>query len=248
MFSCCKRKVQCIPSKSVMLIILWDILMYAHVALIRSAITSSFFNSYVNYSRKNYIFFDITYCLAFLSFPLFTLLADIKIGRYKTIITGTYLLFVTWIIGGLIIIVNVYLSFYPLHLYLIAFCYLFQIIGYCSVRSNIVQFSIDQSVESSTDELSAIIYWHSVCIPMVYIIVELGQIVIKEYMIVSYALSGVAMSAVIISNFLFNHWLDTVPHIFNPVKLIVKVLNYARKNKYPRNRSALTNWEEDNPS
>ena len=222
--------------------------MYAHVLLLASTIMSSSFKSSADYNRKIYILFGIIYCLIFLSFPLFALLADIKIGRYKTIITGTYILFVTWIIGGLFVIVSVYLSFFPLRLFLVAFCYLLQIIGYCSVRSNIVQFSIDQSVESSTDELSAIIYWHSVCLPMVYVIVELGQIVIKEYMIVSYAISGVAVSTVIISNFLFNHWLDTTPHIFNPVKLIVKVLNYARKNKYPRNRSALTNWEEDNPS
>ena len=42
--------------------------------------------------------------------------------------------------------------------------------------------------------------------------------------------------------------LDTTSHIVNPVKLIGQVLNYARKNKYPRNRSALTYWEKDYPS
>ena len=47
---------------------------------------------------------------------------------------------------------------------------------------------------------------------------------------------------------LFKHWLDTTPQITNPIKLIVRVLNYARKNKYPRNRSDLTYWEEDYPS
>ena len=222
--------------------------MYAHAILLRSAITSSYVNSSLDYNMKLYILFGIIYCLTYLSFPLFGLLADIKTGRYKTIIIGTYLLFVAWIIGGLVIIVSVYFPLYPLHLFLVVFYYLLLIIGYCSVRSNIIQFSIDQSVEASTDELSAIIYWHSVCIPMVYVIVELGQIVIKEFIIVSYGLSGVAVSTVIITNSLFNHWLDTTPHIFNPVKLIVKVLKYARKNKYPQNRSALTNWEEDNPS
>ena len=34
----------------------------------------------------------------------------------------------------------------------------------------------------------------------------------------------------------------------NPVKLIVRVLCYARKHKYPENRSALTYWEEEAPS
>ena len=47
---------------------------------------------------------------------------------------------------------------------------------------------------------------------------------------------------------LFKNWLDTTPQIANPIKLIVKVLNYARKNKYPKNCGALTYWEEDYPS
>ena len=36
--------------------------------------------------------------------------------------------------------------------------------------------------------------------------------------------------------------------IKNPIKLIVRVLCYARKHKYPENRSALTYWEEEAPS
>ena len=34
----------------------------------------------------------------------------------------------------------------------------------------------------------------------------------------------------------------------NPLKLIARVLHYARKHKYPENRSALTYWEEEAPS
>ena len=51
-----------------------------------------------------------------------------------------------------------------------------------------------------------------------------------------------------VTNYFFKHWLDTTTQITNPIKLIGKVLNYARKNKYPRNRSALTYWEKDYPS
>ena len=57
-----------------------------------------------------------------------------------------------------------------------------------------------------------------------------------------------AVSVVLISNYLFKHWLDTTLNIVNLVKLIGQVLNYGRKNKYPRNRSVLTYWEEDYPS
>ena len=42
--------------------------------------------------------------------------------------------------------------------------------------------------------------------------------------------------------------LNKTPQITNPIKHIANVLNYARKNNYPRNRSALTYWEQDVPS
>ena len=38
------------------------------------------------------------------------------------------------------------------------------------------------------------------------------------------------------------------PLLSNPIKHIAKVLNYARKHKYPERRSALTYWEDDYPS
>ena len=93
---------------------------------------------------------------------------------------------------------------------------------------------------SSADELSAIIYWHLLTVPVVYITAQIAQCLIEQFIIVSYVVSEVAVSSVIISNFFFKHWLNTTPHNINPVKLIANVLNYARNNKYPRNRSALT--------
>ena len=64
----------------------------------------------------------------------------------------------------------------------------------------------------------------------------------------SICVSGVAITIVMVTYYLLRHHLDTTPILTNPVKLIVKVLNYARKNKYPRLRSALTYWEESAPS
>ena len=122
-------------------------------------------------------------------------------------------------------------------------------IGYGTVHSNIVQFNIDQSVGASANELSAIIFWHYVSTPFVFTIIIIVKCLFNEFtLIVLYISSGVAVCTVIISNLLFKHWLDTTPYIINPIKLIAKVLKYAWNNKYPRNRSALTYWEEDCPS
>ena len=47
---------------------------------------------------------------------------------------------------------------------------------------------------------------------------------------------------------LYHKWLDTNDKTGNPIKLIFGVLNYARKNKYPRLRSAFTYIDEEQPS
>ena len=62
-------------------------------------------------------------------------------------------------------------------------------------------------------------------------------------------LCAVCIAAIPITNSLFDHYLDITPvNRINPVKLVAKVLCYARKHKYPENRSALTYWEEEAPS
>ena len=220
--------------------------MYVHIRLLHSFAAINYIHSHTQHQFQYDFVFDITYCLIYLSYPFFGLLADVKTGRYNTIITGVHFSFLSWIIAGLAVIVNIF-SDSTLFLILLCVGFILQVIGYCSFRSNIVQFSIDQSVGASADELSAIIYWHSVSVPIILAIIQIGQILIKQFAIVSYVLSGVAVSIVIISNSLFKHWLDTTSHKINPVKLIAKVLNYSRKNKYPSNRSALTYWEEDYP-
>ena len=67
-------------------------------------------------------------------------------------------------------------------------------------------------------------------------------------MLTSIFLSFSCITIALSSIFLCQHWLHKTPQITNPIKHIAKVINYARKNKYPRNHSALTYWEQDIPS
>ena len=60
--------------------------------------------------------------------------------------------------------------------------------------------------------------------------------------------SGLSIFLVLVSHSLFRHKLEIISLIKNFIKLIVRVLCYARKHKYPENRSALTYWEEEAPS
>ena len=221
--------------------------MYAQVSLLRYFALTTYIDIHVEHDKNLYAFFDIIYCVTYFLYPLFGLFADIKTGRYISIIAGVHISFVYWLIGGLILFIKIYfMSELPI-LILLGLGYILQVIGYCSFRSNIIQFNIDQAIGASADELSTIIYWDSMSIPIVYVLIEIGQCLIKEFIIVCYVISGVAVSTVLITNYLFKHQLDTTPQITNPIKTIAKVLYYARKNKYPRNGSALTYWEEDYP-
>ena len=219
-----------VKSRSVLLILIWDYSMYAHLSFIRSLAAT-------NYVKVNndacHIIFDIGYCFLFFLFPFFSLLADVKVGRYSSIIIGVYLSFLSWMIAGLLFTIKPFLHYNVLYYIISVVSYLLQVIGYSCVQSNIIQFNIDQAVGASGDELSAIIYWHSLSVPSIFFIVIIGQCLINQFIIMSYILSGVALSTVIITNFFFKHWLDTTTHIVNPVKLICKVLNYARKASIP---------------
>ena len=240
------RRIHSICSKEIVLIILWDALMNLQVYTLLSI---DVVNKHTSLEQSYYnIVIDITFGLTFLAFPFFGLLADIKTGRYKSIIIGVYISFIAWIIGGLAVIVNSFIMLKPLYLSSLFSYLILQSIGYCTVHSNIVQFNIDQSVGATANQLSAIVYWHFVVAPIVFAITKIGSCLFNEFALVSDIVSGVAVCTVIITNHLFKHWLDTTPHIINPIKLIAKVLNYAWNNKYPRNRSALTYWEEDYPS
>ena len=243
-----KRRIQCVSYRPVWLLILWYALMYAHMNFIRYFAATTYINSHVDNKKGQSIFFDIGYCLIFFLIFLFGLIADIRFGRYKTLITGVHLCFLSWILFGFAAIVKSYTDLKLPFMILYVAGYIVEMIGYSSFLSNIIQFSIDQILSASTDKFSAIIYWNSVSIQIVYTIIEIGQCSIEQFFIVSYVVSGIAVTTVIVSNYLFKHWLDSTPHIINSVKLIANVIKYAIKNKYPKNRSALTYWEEDYPS
>ena len=219
--------------------------MYCHILLLRYFVPAT-----ISSVQTGWHLFDIMYCLIFVSFPLFGLMADVWIGRHKTIITGIILCFSSMIIAGIGYVLN---SFYPSKAKLwpaYGMAYVLEVVGYCSFKANIVQYNIDQIIGASSSEISALVYCHSAGIPIVFSLFELGRCLIdhRYILLLTLLLSGVAASLVLVSHSLFKHHLENISLIKNPIKLIARVLCYAWKHKYPRNRSALTYWEEETPS
>ena len=158
--TCSKRRIS---SKSVILLILWYAMMSFHIISMRCTGATLFNNSNIERYQSQYNVYGIGLFLVYLSFPLFGLLADVKTGRYKTIITSVHFSFLSWIIAGLTFIVKTYFPENDI-LFFIAFGigFLLELIGMCCFFSNIVQFSLDQVMGASADELSAIIYYFTI--------------------------------------------------------------------------------------
>ena len=174
---------------------------------------------------------------------------DFLVSRYRLILVGSY---ITFILSVPLIIISTCLPSYTCIQYLLVVLYTLTMIAFTVVRVNLLPFNIDQLIGSSSGELTAIIHWHNLGPVIANAIADgtyLFHITQNNVMIFMLVASIVCVGAVLVSHSLFSHYLDTTPvNTVNPVKLIVRVLCYARKHKYPENRSALTYWEEEAPS
>ena len=111
-------------------------------------------------------------------------------------------------------------------------------------------------IGASAEQLSAAVQWYYWGLGIGDLLKEIlkyvpipNQLQHMEILPVFYlTLATLCFSAVLIMDCLYHKWLDTNNKTGNPIKLIFQVLNYARKNKCPRLRSALTYIDEEHPS
>ena len=233
---------------SVVLVVLWNYLMYFYYFSLNH-FTGRFVDEVAPATWYKYGLV-IMACIGYFFFPFLGLLADVWIGRYKAILIGIVLCFISWIIIGIGLIVESYFVSEVVLWSVFSFAYIINYCGYSSFIANTIQYNIDQLVGASADELSYVIYWHILSQPLVTLIIYATEcFYFDEYFYLeSFIASGVSVSLVLVSHSFLKHKLENISLIKNPIKLIVRVLCYARKHKYPENRSALTYWEEEAPS
>uniref|UniRef100_A0A1X7UQB2 Major facilitator superfamily (MFS) profile domain-containing protein n=1 Tax=Amphimedon queenslandica TaxID=400682 RepID=A0A1X7UQB2_AMPQE len=233
---------------SAVLVLLWNCLMYSYHVL-GSCFTAEFATEVAPATWYRYGFV-IIFSFGYSLFLLFGLLADVWIGRYKAILIGIVLCFISWIIIGIGFIVEKYFASKSVLWTFFTLAYITFFCGHSSFTANIIQYNIDQLVGASVDKLNSVIYWHILSEPLVLFLFYLLQCLFynKYFIMITFIASGVSVSLVLVSHSFFKHKLENISQIKNPIKLIVRVLCYARKHKYPQNRSALTYWEEEAPS
>uniref|UniRef100_A0A1X7VDS5 Major facilitator superfamily associated domain-containing protein n=1 Tax=Amphimedon queenslandica TaxID=400682 RepID=A0A1X7VDS5_AMPQE len=246
------RKWICMPF-SAALIIFWSFLMYGNFFLM-----IHFTGNHAKRIVHGYkYYFTISVFGSYLFSPFLGLLADVWIGRYRTIMAGVLLCFMSWLITGISYIVFYFYNSFVLrshYLWLSLLpAYICLFVGFASFRVNVIQYNIDQLVGASADELNTVIYWQTAMEPLIGLLFFLMQCLFDhdEYSglaVATFTVSGLFLTIILVSHSHFQQRLENLALMVNPVKLIVRVLCYARKHKYPENRSALTYWEEEAPS
>ena len=244
-------RIQHVKCKAAVLVLIWDafINIYRECLIIFVSDLVNIQNFHIGIVFKNV--FGNMFMLPLLLYPIGGLIADVWTGRYRMILVSVYICLIAWVIN-----VVGYSVWWSTSKHIVAItttliivsCLLLIPLG--GFQSNIVPFNIDQLMGASGDELSALVHWHLFSTYFARLIASALPWFITStfiYETISFIIPGITIISVIISMYLFKHWLDTTPHFSNPLKLIIGVLNYARKNKYPRNRSALTYWEENYP-
>ena len=185
--------------------------------------------------------------------PIAGWIADAWLGRYQIIKVGIW----TCLVGNIIAGVSAALISYKFFEVLAYIGFSVSIFGDAAITANIIQFSLDQCLGASGNELNAVIQWniwvshlvHCICsIVTCFMIMSSSLQLLKYILYIIVFISIIFSITTIIVFYIVKRWLDTTHRVTNPIKLIFQVLNYARKNKYSENRSSLTYWEEDYPS
>ena len=199
---------------------------------------------------------DYVHVALFVLLPVTGWVAESWLGRYRAIAVGLVLSLIT-ILTLQAAFVMLQFDWTPIPAFVLTVVGLvIGTFGIGSFYSIMLPFALDQMIGASAEELSAAVQWYCWGFNIAPLLIDILQCVPipnqLQYLdilpVIFLTLSTLCLSAVLIMDCLYHKWLDTNNKTGNPIKLIFQVLNYARKNKCPRLRSALTYIDEEHPS
>ncbi len=202
-----------------------------------------------------------------LFYPLAGYLADVRYGRYKVVrcsVCTMWCGFLTVVvIGGIVNVILMLLNFIdstPLSIFMVVvncalglFLLFSLLIGFAGFLANVIQFGVDQLNDSPSRDSFLFVHWFLFTL---YIGISFGKLVwsaANATGFLSFSIFGLVLLVELICvpvTFCVakRRWFVIDTGIGNPYKEVARVVNFARRNKIPIQRSAFTFWEDDIPT
>ena len=244
--SCSPRHIL-ILTKPVVLILVWITL---SVMIFYSAL-QSWPHIFQHIDRKLWVqvFISSSIATVYGLFLVSGFLGDVYFGRYWAVVIGITLITVSTVptsIGGFLYFEKGKLSapFETIAKIVLVASFLLLVMGYSLFSSNILQFGMDQLIEKPSEKVGVFAHWQmwafnlASSLPIVLFALnycdsnELGKIFHKFI----YALPlcfVILFTMSLLLGYHIRHHFNRDRVKYNPYKMIFKVLNFARKNKYP---------------
>ena len=228
-----------ISGRKIVLLLMWEMLFKLSFGLLTGN------------SLLDYVFMSIMKSLSLLLAPLVGLLADVKFGRYEIIKTGSLISFFACLFYYFALMVGEDASLGKTETVLYCAATILICLGDTCYSAAMLPILTDQIIGATSNELCAVVRWYywaknigyGLCDIVLYLIID--RYGIKFEAVLFFA---IPLAVIIISDCLCQQWLDRTHKVTNPIKLIIQVLNYTRKHRYPERRSAFTFIDEEQPT
>ena len=183
--------------------------------------------------------------------PFVGWLADVKLGRYKVVLFGTLIS----LSSNIIFFSGLQIKYSMIGKVLLGLGMLTEGLGDIFFLASMLPFMTDQLVGASAAKLGAVVYWYYwianlslFCINIYGCLVPSINAPVQYLQGISTLVCVAFLAGIIISDCLCQQWLVKTHKVTNPIKLIIQVLNYTRKHRYPERRSAFTYIDEEQPT
>ena len=262
----------CVPSKAAIFIIfsafVIGFLYYCSLGATKAAIDTYPESFHLSISTN----YSVPYALLVL-FTVFYLLsgftADVCCGRYKTILCSFVFIFMSFLLlcTAVVVLVASKLQLLTLNellhntlgivgLILGVLLLPCALLGLAAYQANFIQFWLDQHIEAPNHYLGLFIHYTMLAFHMGSIPLALFLIVwcdkprfATQRVIFSLPLPGTILSLIlVVITKRKRHWFYTDNGQENPYKNVLQILKFARKHKYPLQRSAFTYADDSIPS
>ena len=230
------------------------------------------------YTRKDGIsvFVSLPYAMfaiELMSYPLSGFIADVCCGRFKTVITGLIflgvgLLLITVVSSLLLVFLSirdftVFKGVDNVWYALLSIPFLLFAIGQSGYQANFIQFGLDQLLEAPSEYLGLFIHWATWAYTLMFAVLIIPSMLLTCYyrydsvpskVLMSVTILGILVIAIISFCLLLTvsirkrHWFYVEPRQHNPYKVVISVLNFARKHTHPLQRSAFTYTDDVIPT